>query len=123
MPILIGVVIIVPFLRGGDETEDWIQVDGVAGAEVDADHRMVTYVLPDGTEKTTHVPVMRTVEEGDSIDLYFPPGRPDLIEQDRSGFVLPYIVFGGFAVLATAIVLGRFVVAMRRATRPMPQPF
>jgi hypothetical protein len=117
VPIVIVVVLIVPWLRSGDERADWVRVPGVAGEEVDADHRMVTYVLPDGREQTSTVPVMRTVEFGEVIDLYYPPGQPQLIEQDRSGFVLPYFVFGGFAAIMTAVVVARFSIAVRRARR------
>lgn len=114
MPIAIVMIMIVPAVRSRDDRSEWVRVDGVVGAGVDLDDSRVTYVLPDGTEKTSTVSVMRTVEEGDTIDLYYPPGRPDLIEQDRSGFVLPYVVFGGFALLTTALILGRFIIGLRR---------
>ena len=80
----------------------------------------MAYVLPDGTEEERTVPVMRTVETGQVIDLYYPPGRPDLIEQDDSGFVLPYVLFGGFVVVTTALILGRFVLDLRRSRPRSP---
>lgn len=110
-----AIVILMPLLRTRYGRSDWVRVDGVAGAAVDLDHRMVTYVLPDGTEKTRKVSVFRTVEAGDIVELYYPPGRPGLIEQDQSGFLLPYFVFGGFAILATALVIWRFIVGLRRS--------
>lgn len=122
VPIAIVMLFIWPAIRSRDDSTDWVKIDGVAGAEVDLDHRTVTYVLPDGTQKTGTVSVMRTVEEGDSVELYYPPGRPDLIEQDRSGFVLPYIVFGGFAVLVAGVIIGQFVIGLRRSRRPEHEP-
>ena len=115
VPIAVVVLVLLPMVRSRAESADWVRVTGIAGAEVDLDHRRVAYVLPDGTEKVSTVPVMRTVEAGQVIDLYYPPGRPDLIEQDRSGFVLPYVVFGGFAVLSTILVLGHFIFDLRRS--------
>jgi hypothetical protein len=120
VPAVIVMVLIVPWVRAGDERADWVRVPGLAGEEVDPDHRRVTYVLPDGRERTSTVPVMRGVVDGEIIELYYPPGQPELIEQDRSGFVLPYFVFGGFAAVVTAAVIGRFVIDLRRSRRGAP---
>lgn len=122
VPLAILVVIIWPWVRANGDRADWQRTNGVAGTEVDRDHRMVTYVLPDGVERTSTVPVMRTVEEGQLIELYYPPGRPDLIEHDRSDFVLPYIVFGAFAAVSTCVIVGRFVVRVRHLRRQVPDP-
>lgn len=122
MPIAVVMLAIVPTVRHNRDRTDWVRIEGVAGAEVDVDHRMVTCTLSDGTETTTEVEVMRTVEAGDAVDLYYPPGRPDLIEEDDSGYLLPFIFFGGFAALATALVLGRFAVQMYRTRRSATAP-